>query len=129
MDSKQPLPREVKAVDTPTLIRLEERACELRLSQRLDPAWVAAEAAPDGTHYLWPVLWHTLFHRPEVPRHLRCELLVALHEGDRVVSLLDVLPDEFASLVRVTSRDEGLGVARLLDTAPSVREWMEGEDS
>ncbi|MBX9420862.1 hypothetical protein [Streptomyces lateritius] len=131
MDFDQPLPRELKAVDSASLFRLEERACDLGLSQRLDPAWVQANAAPDGTHYLWPALWHGLPHRPDVPRQLRCELLIILHAGDRVVSLLDVLPDDFTPLSRVTSREEGMQVSQLLDHAPSVREWLlrEGEGS
>ncbi|MFJ4126322.1 hypothetical protein ACIP3U_34000 [[Kitasatospora] papulosa] len=129
MDSEQPLPRELKAIDSASLFRLEERACDLGLSQRLDPAWVRANAAPDGTHYLWPALWHTLSHRPDVSRHLRWELLITLRTGDLVLSLLDVIPDDFAPLPKVTSREEGMQVRRLLDRAPSVREWLlrEGE--
>lgn len=53
MDFDQLLPRELKAVDSASLFRLEERASDLGLSQRLDPVWVQANAAPDGTHYLW----------------------------------------------------------------------------
>lgn len=131
MNSGQPLPREVKVIDTASLLGLEERAYELRLNQRLDPAWVMANAAPDRTHYLWPALWNSLSHRPDVPRQLRCELLITLRTGDRVVSWLDVLPDDFTPLPRVTSREEGMQVSQLLDRAPSVREWLlrEGEDS
>lgn len=131
MEFDQPLPREVKVIDSASLFRLEQRACELSLSQRLDPAWVWANAVPDGAHYLWPALWHDLSHRPDIPRQLRCELLIALRSGDRVRSLLDMLPDDFTPLPRVTSRDEGMQVSRLLDHAPSVREWVlrEGGDS
>jgi hypothetical protein len=131
MDFEQPLPREVKVIDSTSLFRLEERACDLGLSQRLDPAWVRANAAPDGTHYLWPILWHSLFHRPDVPRHVRWELLITLRTGDRVRSLLDVLPDDFAPLPKVTSREEGIQVSQLFDRAPSVREWLlrEGDGS
>ncbi|MEU8764774.1 hypothetical protein [Streptomyces sp. NPDC048659] len=131
MDFEQPLPREVKVIDSASLFRLEERAGDLGLSQRLDPVWVRANAAPDGTHYLWPALWHTLSHRPDVPDHVRWELLIALRTGDRVVSLLDVLPDDFTPLSRVISREEGMQVRRLFDHSPSVREWLlrEGEGS
>lgn len=131
MDSDQPLPREVKVIDTASLLRLEERACELSLNQRLDPAWVRANAAPDGTHYLWPALWNSLSHRPGIPRQLRCELLITLRSGDRVMSLLDLLPDDFTPLLRVTSREEGMQVSQLLDSVPTVREWLlrEGEGS
>ncbi|MFI6062212.1 hypothetical protein [Streptomyces sp. NPDC051286] len=127
MNSDQPLPREVKVIDTASLLRLEERACELSLNQRLDPAWVVANAAPDGTHSLWPALWNSLSHRPDVPRQLRCELLITLRTGDRVMSLLDVLPDDFTPLPRVTSRDDGMRASELLDRSPSVREWLERE--
>lgn len=49
MNSDEPVPRELKVLDTTSLVRLEERACELGLNQRLNPAWVQANAAPDGT--------------------------------------------------------------------------------
>src|ERR1700732_1520717 len=117
MNSDEPVPRELKALDTASLVKLEERACELSLNQRLDPAWVQANAAPAGTHYLWPTLWNSLPHRPGLPRQLRCDLLIALHAGDRVMSLFDVMPDDFAPLPRVTSRDEGVEVSRLLDSS------------
>lgn len=126
MNSDEPVPRELKVLDTASLVRLEERASRLRLNQRLEPAWVQANAASDGTHYLWPALWNSLPHRPGIPRQLRCELLITLQAGDRVMSLLDVLPDDFAPLPRVLSRDEGMEVGRLLDSSQSVREWLLG---
>ncbi|MFE4061555.1 hypothetical protein ACFXP3_35570 [Streptomyces sp. NPDC059096] len=133
MDVERPLPREVKVIDSASLVRLEERAGDLGLSQRLDPTWVRANAAPGGTHFLWPALWHTLSHRPDpdVADHVRWELLITLRTGDRVVSWLDVIPDDFTPLPKVTSREEGMRVRRLLDQAPSVREWLlrEGEGS
>ncbi|MEU3558560.1 hypothetical protein [Kitasatospora sp. NPDC006786] len=124
MNSDEPVPRELKVLDTTSLIRLEERACELGLNQRLDPVWVQANAASNGTHYLWPALWNSLPHRPGIPRQIRCELLITLRSGDRVMSLLDVLPGGFAPLARVTSRAEGMQVSQLLDSSPSVREWL-----
>ncbi|MFD4315586.1 hypothetical protein [Streptomyces sp. NPDC058548] len=120
----QPVPREVKRLDTASLLALEKRALGLVLNQRLDPVWVEAHAASDGTHYLWPAVWNSLPHRPEVPRQLRCELLIALRGGRHVMSLLDVLPEDFAPLPRVTSRDEGMRVSRLLDESPTVRQWL-----
>lgn len=80
-----------------------------------------ANAEPGGTHYLWPALWHSLSHCPDVPRQLRCELLITLCAGDRVRSLLDVLPHEFTPLPKVTSREEGMQVSQLFDRASSVR--------
>ncbi|MDX2563160.1 hypothetical protein PV371_26365 [Streptomyces sp. TX20-6-3] len=127
--SDLPVPREVKRLDTAALLALEERALRLVLNQRLDPVWVEAHAASDGTHYLWPALWNSLPHRPEVPPQLRCELLLALRGGQHVMSLLDMLPEDFASLPRVTSRDEGMRVSRLLDESPTVRRWLSGAES
>ncbi|MFK0017427.1 hypothetical protein [Streptomyces sp. NPDC091027] len=127
MDFDQPVPREVKVMDSASLYRLAERAHGLSLNARLDPSWVQAKVAPDGTHYLWPALWNSLSHRPDVPRQLRCELLITLRAGDRVASWLDVLPDDFSPLPRVTSREEGMQVSRLLDRSPSVREWIRRE--
>ncbi|MER5204735.1 hypothetical protein [Streptomyces sp. NPDC002825] len=128
MDVEQSLPHEVKVIDSASLFRLGERAGDLGLSRRLDPEWLRANAAPDGNHYLWPALWHTLSHRPDVPCHVRWELLITLRTGDRVVSLLDAIPDDFTPLPKVTSREEGMQVRRLLDEAPSVRDWLLRED-
>ncbi|MEU6210904.1 hypothetical protein ABZ891_13460 [Streptomyces sp. NPDC047023] len=127
MDFDQPVPREVKVMDSASLCRLAERAHDLSLNARLDPSWVQVNVAPDGTHYLWPALWNSLSHRPDVPRQLRCELLITLRAGDRVASWLDVLPDDFSPLPRVTSREEGMQVSRLLDHSPSVRESIRRE--
>ncbi|EFE74294.1 hypothetical protein SSIG_01859 [Streptomyces filamentosus NRRL 11379] len=99
-----------------------------RFAIRIDPldgpARVRANAAPDATHHLWPTLWYSLSHRPDVPRHVRWELLITLHTGDRVLSLPDVIPDDFTPLPKVTSREEGMRVRRPLDQAPSAQEWL-----
>ncbi|MFJ7246878.1 hypothetical protein ACIQWA_19840 [Kitasatospora sp. NPDC098652] len=128
MNTERALPRDLMAVDTPALVRLEERAAGLGLSQRLDPAWLTAHAAPEGRHYLRAVLWHGLSHRPELPAQLRCELVLELRTGEQVLSLLDVLAEDFERLTAVTSRDEGLPVARLLGGGGlrSVREYEAG---
>ncbi len=129
--SGQPLPREVKVIGTASPLMLEERACGLSLNQRSDPAWVRANAAPEGSHCWWPALWNSLSHRPDIPRQLRCELLLTLRSGEPVMSLLDMLPDAFVPLPRVTSREEGMRVSRLRDRVPTVRERLlrEGEGS
>ncbi|TYK43331.1 hypothetical protein FXF68_39200 [Actinomadura decatromicini] len=117
----------MRVLDTASLVGLEARAWGLGLSQRLDPEWVRATAAPDGVHYLWPALWHDLSHRPDVPRHLRCELLISLRAGERLKSLLDVLPDDFAPLPVLASREEVMEAGRRWENATSVREWLEAE--
>ncbi|WP_432095552.1 hypothetical protein [Streptomyces sp. bgisy100] len=118
-------PRELKVIDTASLLALEEEAQAFALSQRLKPEWVAAHAAPAGVHHLCPAIWHSLRHRPGLPRHLRCELLIELRSGERVMSLLDVLPDTFAPLPRARSREEAERFVRLWGSVPSVGEWEE----
>ncbi|MET9777811.1 hypothetical protein ABZ023_26725 [Streptomyces sp. NPDC006367] len=127
MESDDPVPREVKVLDTASLAGLEQRAFELDLNQGLDPAWVRENAAPEGAHYLWPAVWQCGPRYPAVPRQLRCELLIELRARQYVMSLLDVLPDDFAPLPRVTSREEGMRVARLLDHSPTVGQWTQGK--
>ncbi|MFE5581911.1 hypothetical protein [Kitasatospora sp. NPDC056531] len=126
MTTERELPRAVKALDTPALLRLEERALDLGLSQRLDPAWVRAHAAPGGRHYLRPALWHALSHRPELPGQLRCAVLLAVRTGEYLRSLLDVLPEDFTALPGAVPGEEGLRWA-LGGAAPSVREWQNPE--
>ncbi|MFD5466481.1 hypothetical protein ACFWIQ_27150 [Kitasatospora sp. NPDC127059] len=128
MDAERALPGDLMAVDTPALLRLAERAADFGLSQRPDPAWLRTHAAPDGRHYLRAARWHALAHRPELPSRLRCDLVLELRTGEQLLSLLDVLPEDFARLSAVTSRDEGLPVARLLGGGGlrSVREFEEG---
>ncbi|MGV9342666.1 hypothetical protein [Streptomyces sp. NPDC003688] len=123
-----PVPRKLKAVTTDSLLELEQCAWDLGLSRRLDPEWVREHAEPGGRHYLRPAFWHYLFHRSDVPRQLRCELLIALRSGERVLSLLDVLPETFPSLPTVTSREEGMPVLELLRSAPGVQQWMDSRD-
>lgn len=79
------MPRELKVIDTALLLRLEEDALVLQLNQRLPPSSIVANAAPEGVHHMCPALWNTLQHRPELPRQLRCELLIELRSGERVM--------------------------------------------
>src|SRR4051794_2584780 len=95
MPADSPLPRQVKVVDSSTLLGLERKAAVLRLSQRLLPAWLSSRLEPSGSHYLWPAIWHRLGHRPEISPHLRCELLLLLRDGEQVLGLLDVLLPDF----------------------------------
>ncbi|MEU1286399.1 hypothetical protein [Kitasatospora sp. NPDC005856] len=105
MDTYEQLPGDVKVIDTPTLLRLEERAEGLGLDRRSGRAWVRARADPQGRHWLRPTLWHPPVHRPELPRQLRCEVAIAVLGGDRVRGLVDVLPEDFAPLRTATSWD------------------------
>jgi hypothetical protein len=126
MPTDRPLPRQVKIMDSATLLKLEQRAAALRLNQRLPPAWLSNHLAPSGSHYLWPAIWHRLVHRPEIPPHLRCELLLHLRGGEHVLSLLDVLLPDFEPLPSVRSRDECLMVDQWMRSARTVKEWDEG---
>jgi hypothetical protein len=127
-----PLPRQLKVVDCATLLELERLAARLSLNQRLDVEWLEAKVALEGGHYLWPALWNVHSHRadPELVRHLRCELLLRLRSGEQVLSLLDMRLADFDPLPTVRSRAEGMQVASLLDSVPTVRQWqLEQPDS
>lgn len=50
-------------------------------------------------------------------------------DGEQVVSMLDVMPDDFGPLPAVLTRSEGRGVRELLNSAGSVRERAEGVTS
>jgi hypothetical protein len=118
---ERPRPQ-VKAADSAALLGLEEKAFRLGLSQRLLPDWLAENIDPEGPHYLRAALWHRLSHRPEVSPHLRCELLLQLRDREQVLSLLDVLPQDFEALQPVSDRHLLLAVDRLMATARSVRD-------
>lgn len=127
MEPAPALPRQVKAVDSMTLLGLERSAASHNLNQWLDIEWLAANTAAQGGHYLWPTLWNTHRHRtdPQPVRHLWCQLLLRLHTGEQVLSLLDMRFADFAPLPAVRSRAEGLQVARLLGSVPSVAWWQQ----
>lgn len=124
-DAYAGLPRQVKTVDTATLVALEARARELGLNQRLDPEWVTAHVDPDAVHHLFPGLWNHWTHRPDLPRQLRCLVLLRMGDGREVMSLLDMHPDEFAPLPREPSRELERRIAHRLVNGPmtTVLEW------
>ncbi|MFH8383377.1 hypothetical protein ACH4E7_20925 [Kitasatospora sp. NPDC018058] len=123
MTAEPALPREVKALDTPALLRPEGRGLDLGLGRRLDPGWARANAAPDGRYCLRPALWHDLTHRPELPGQLRCVVLPAVRTGEHVQSLLDGPPGDLAALPRAVPGEEGLRRAPA-GGLRSVREWQ-----
>jgi hypothetical protein len=125
MRDEPPVPRDAKVLDSAGLLVLENQAADLDLSQRLPRAWLDRHLAPSGKHHLRPLLWHSFSHRPELPRHLRCELLIELADGEQVLSLLDVLPEAYAPLPSVRSRDEFVSMTRTMTQARSVREYSE----
>lgn len=120
-----PVPHQVKVIDSAALRMLEEKAAQLGLNQRLPRAWLDTNLAPSGRHYLRAGLWHQLYHRPEVPPHLRCELLLELRDGEQILSLLDVMLPDYETLPSVPSRSEYLKMARQMNQARSVGEWEE----
>ncbi len=127
MANDPPVPRQAKIIDSASLLELEEKAAELGLNQRLPRSWLDEHLAPSGRHYLRAALWHRLYHRPEVPPHLRCELILELRDSEQVRSLLDVVPAEYERLPSVPSRSEYLQMTRQMNHARSVREWEEQE--
>ena len=121
------VPRQVKVVDSAALLELERLAASVRLNQRLDVAWLAANIDAEGEHYLWPALWNVHSHRadPQLVRHLRCQLLLKLGTGEQVLSLLDMRLAHFDPLPTLRSRAVGEQVAQLLDSVPSVAQWQQ----
>ena len=115
----------MRAVDTPALLELERRAADWSLNQRLPLDWLELNVDPGGRHYLQPALVHTFTHRPEVPAHWRCELLLALREGDQVLSLLDLMPEDFATVPETLTQEEKREVAERMSAARSVAEWQQ----
>ncbi|WP_430502997.1 hypothetical protein ACQRWP_15820 [Micromonospora trifolii] len=109
------VPRTVKAVDTSELIRLDAQAIECRLNRNHGAGWLAAFADPEAVHYLWPVLVHQARHRPEFSPHWRCMLLLAMRDGQQVMSLLDVLPASFEDLPETLDAATKTEVARRLE--------------
>jgi hypothetical protein len=129
MRDEPPVPRDSKVLDSAALLFLETQAAGLNLNQRLPLAWLDEHLAPSGKHYLRPGIWHSFSHRPEVPRHLRCELLIELAGGEHVLSLLDLLPKDYNQLPSVRSRAEFLAMATTMTQARSVRDWSEANES
>jgi len=125
MRHQPPVPQDAKVFDSVSLVAVETRAADLDLNQGLPHAWLDRHLAPAGNHYLRPGLWHSFSHRPDVPLHLRCELLIELADGEQVLSLLDVLPEDYDRLPSVRARAEYLAVAAKMSEARSVKEWSE----
>ncbi|MFE7116215.1 hypothetical protein ACFU99_12435 [Streptomyces sp. NPDC057654] len=122
------LPRTIRAVDTDHLLDLEREAAACGLSQRLPVDWLSEHAAAAGTHYLFPVLVHQLRHRPEVSPQWRCQLLLTVSTGEQILSLLDVLPATFDRIPATLDASSKTRIARRMEGAMSVREWMERAD-
>lgn len=120
-----PLPATVIAVDTTTLLHLEEEAAKHDLSQRSSREWLASRISGHGRHYLRPSLVHQLAHRPEVNPQWRCEVLITMRDGEQVLSLLDVLPNSFERLSDDLSPSEKRAIANHMNWGKvrTVKEW------
>jgi len=113
-------------VTTPELLTLEQEALDNGLSQRIPVADLAEHLDPNGRHYLRPALVHTLNHRPDVSPQWRCEVLLAMADGNTALSLLDVLPQTFISTGSPVAEGE-TGVHAALASSPSIRDWLTRE--
>lgn len=119
------LPRTIRAVDTHQLLDLEREAAASGFSQRLPVDWVREHLAAEATHYLFPMLVHWLSHRPEVSPQWRCQLLLTVTTGERILSLLDVLPVTFGEIPESLDAASKTDIANRMDRALSQREWAE----
>lgn len=123
------LPSTGRAIDTETLLRLETAARDLGLSQRLTSEWLAQNVAATGVHLAVPVLMHRLTHRPELPDQVRCLVFLRTRGGERVQSLLDVLPSDFEALPAFSKAERNEADHLMSDaTVRSVREYHAGAD-
>ena len=113
-------------VTTPELLALEQEAADIDLSQRVPVGDLAKHLDPNGRHYLRPALAHTLSHRPDVSPQWRCEVLLAMVDGNTALSLLDVLPQTFISTGSPVAEGEA-DVHAALASSPSIRDWLTQE--
>ncbi|MEV6968836.1 hypothetical protein AB0M47_27325 [Hamadaea sp. NPDC051192] len=122
------VPRTVKAVSTPELVRLDSQAIEFRLNRNHGAGWLTRYADPEATHFLRPFLLHRLSHRPEVSPHVRCMLLLRMRDGQQIFSLLDVMPASFDALPDTLDAAAMARIVHLLDHGglPTQAEWASG---
>ncbi|WP_431874081.1 hypothetical protein [Micromonospora marina] len=120
-----PVPRTVKAIDTPTLVQLDTQAIEYGFNRNHGPGWLARHAARNSTHYLRPFLEHRAGRRPEFSPHWRCMLLLTMRDSQQVFSLLDVWPASFDRLPETLDRAAKQAIADRLDHAnlPTQAQW------
>jgi hypothetical protein len=110
-------------VTTTELLVLEQAAVDNDLSQRIPVGDLAGYLDPNGRHYLRPELVHTLSHRPDVSPQWRCEVLLAMADGNTTLSLLDVQPHTFTSTGSPVADGE-TEVHAALASSPSIRDWL-----
>ncbi|MGW1997596.1 hypothetical protein [Embleya sp. NPDC001921] len=115
----------MRAVDTDQLLALQQAAAACGFSQRLEIARLREHLAAGATHHLFPVLVHELGHRPEVSPQWRCRLLPTVGTGERILGLLDVLPDTFDEIPETLDAAAKSEIARRMDRAVSVRGWSD----
>ncbi|WP_122982441.1 hypothetical protein [Actinoplanes teichomyceticus] len=120
------VPRTVKAIDTAELLRLDEEARERGFNRHHGPGWLATNAAPSALHHLYPVVVHTAGRRPEFSPHWRCALLLKLHDGHEVFSLLDVWPPSFERLPETLDAGTKSAISHRLTRGnlPTQAQWV-----
>jgi hypothetical protein len=72
---------------------------------------------------LRPALLHTLRHRPDVSPQWRCEVVLAMSDGNTALSLLDVLPQTLTSTGSPVAAGEA-EVHAALASSQSIRDWL-----
>jgi hypothetical protein len=112
-------PAAIIKVATPGLLALEQEAADNDLSQRMPVGVLAEHLDPNGWHYLRPALVHALSQRPDVSPHWRCEVLLAMADGQTALSLLDVLPQTFTRM-GTPAADTDAELLAALASSPSI---------
>jgi len=119
------VPRTVKAIETPELIRLDDEARERGFNRHHGPGWLATNVAPSAIHYLHPVVVHNAGGRPEFSPHWRCALLLKLPDDQEIFSLLDVWPPSFEALPETLDAETKSTISHQLleGNLPTQAQW------
>nr|WSX75537.1 hypothetical protein OH826_17605 [Streptomyces sp. NBC_00899] len=106
--SRQPLPRKarvLKALDRDAILALYEEAGHLRLGLGAGSPWLRAHLDPSGPHFLFPDPANCYWPDPKAGRHWwQCCVLLRRIDGERVSSMLAVLPETFTALPSTVPR-------------------------
>jgi hypothetical protein len=119
------VPRTVKAVDAITLVALDAEARNRGFNRHHGPGWLTANVDMSAQHYLYPFMVHRTDHRPEFSPHWRCMVLLRMHDGQEVFSLLDIWPPTFTQIPELLTVQQKTEVAGRLEAGglPTAADW------
>lgn len=113
----------IRDIDTDGLLTLEREAQDLQFSQRLAEEWLRSNLNCTQTHAAQVALEVASQEIPHRPRHWRLLLLLNMNDGERVLSLLDSIPESFLRESRSVTAERQLFVEEALKSSISVADW------